>query len=211
MPRGNIVIDAWIDGESAFCVVYRYGNSPKTLGIRVTVDGDPMQPAADDPVQFGQEVATGDIGEPLGTVARNLRPDPAGIHWWGYLDEQLPVKGVEEPRPRPDRDLQESILAEMRAFDDWVSVADVLKVMGTTSFVADRADVRAVLDCVDASERLRLGRVGERFEEIGKPIPVAALVDRIFAENGPADRSAAMMELFIDDTGDVWGAPDPGR
>lgn len=94
--------------------------------------------------------------------------------------------------------LTEMILSEMRAVEDWVSVADVLKVMGTTSFVADRGDVRRVLDCVDTSDRLRLGRVSNRFDVIAKPIPVTELVDRIFSEDGPADRSAAMMELFIE-------------
>lgn len=94
--------------------------------------------------------------------------------------------------------LTEMILSEMHAVEDWVSIADVLKVMGTTSFVADRGDVRRVLDCVDTSDRLRLGHVSNQFDEIAKPIPVTELVDRIFSEDGPADRSAAMMELFID-------------
>ncbi|UGQ55233.1 hypothetical protein LRL17_30030 (plasmid) [Rhodococcus qingshengii] len=93
--------------------------------------------------------------------------------------------------------LTEMILSEMHAVEDWVSIADVLKAMGTTSFVADRGDVQRVLDCVDTSDQLRLGRVGDQFVEIAKPLPVTELMDRIFSEDGPADRSAAMMELFI--------------
>lgn len=213
------VVDAWVEDESAFCVLYRYREYPHTLGIRRSVN-DYHYPggAADiDPAQFGKDVATGDIGEPLGTVAQKLKPDTAGVHWWGSLGELLPLKNVDEQadsrRPslepirsltsaRDDRELSamnitDLILDEMRAVNDWVAIADVLKVLETTSFVAGRDDVRRILDCVDVSDRLRLGRVLERFEEIPKPIPVAALVDRIFSEEDPADRSAAMMELFI--------------
>lgn len=96
-------------------------------------------------------------------------------------------------------DIEEAlILEQIRFFGDWVSVADVLKGMGTTSFVAGRDDVRCVLEGVDSSARLRLGRVGTSFVEVPKPIPVAALLDRIFSEDDASDRSAAMMELFID-------------
>lgn len=94
--------------------------------------------------------------------------------------------------------LTEMILSEMHAVADWVSIADVLKVMGSTSFVAERSDVQRVLDGVDTSEQLQLGRVDDQFVEIAKPLPVTELMDRIFSEDGPADRSAAMMELFID-------------
>ncbi|MDH6284060.1 hypothetical protein [Prescottella agglutinans] len=91
MAWGVGVIDAWADGDTAFCVVYRYHSYPRTLGLRLTVDDWPNGAAAEDPVAFGQDVATGDLGEPLGTVARNLRPDAAGIHWWGSLGESLPA------------------------------------------------------------------------------------------------------------------------
>lgn len=217
------VVDAWVEDESAFCVLYRYREYPHTLGIRRSVN-DYHYPngAADlDPAQFGKDVATDDIGEPLGTVARKLRPDATGIHWWGSLGESLPSKNVDKavnghrlsPEPvrslttaRDDRELPAMnittlILDEMRAVNDWVSIADVLKVMGTTSFVAGRDDVRRILDCVDVSDQLRLGRVSNRFDEIPKPIPVAALADRIFGESGPSDRSAAMMALFI---AEIW-------
>ncbi|MEA1798898.1 hypothetical protein [Rhodococcus qingshengii] len=213
------VVDAWAEDESAFCVLYRYREYPHILGIRRSVN-DYHYPGGEadiDPAQFGQDVATGDIGEPLGTVAHKLKPDTAGVHWWGSIGESLPSKNTDKaanghrPSPEPvrslttkrdDRELSAMnitnlIVDELRAVNDWVSIADLLKVMGTTSFVAGRDDVRRILDCVDASDRLRLGRVSNRFDEIPKPIPVAALVDRIFGVSGPSDRSAAMMELFI--------------
>lgn len=100
----------------------------------------------------------------------------------------------------PD-ELADRIVTEMHEVDDWVSVADVLKVMGTSSFGAGRADVESVLACVDASDRLRLGRVHTEYEEIPKPIPVEALLDRIFRENNSSERSALMMELFVAESG----------
>lgn len=95
-------------------------------------------------------------------------------------------------------DPAELIVVEMRAVDDWVSVAAALGVMGISSFTAGRDDVRYVLDCVDTSDRLRLGRVGDRFEEISKPLPIAELLETIFREDDAGDRTAAMMGLFID-------------
>ncbi|TWH52631.1 uncharacterized protein DUF2716 [Rhodococcus rhodochrous J38] len=95
-------------------------------------------------------------------------------------------------------DLAELIVVEMRAVDDWVSVAAALGVMGISPFTADPDEVRDVLDCVDTSDRLRLGRVTGRFEEINKPLPIAALLESIFREDDPGDRTAAMMGLFID-------------
>lgn len=98
----------------------------------------------------------------------------------------------------PD-DLEDKILTEMRQMREWISLADALKVVGTNSWVADREAVRSVLHCVDASGRLRLGRVDTRYREIPKPLPVAALLDRIFSEEDASDRSFAMMQLFIDE------------
>ncbi|WP_143153700.1 hypothetical protein [Rhodococcus rhodnii] len=69
--------------------------------------------------------------------------------------------------------------------------------MGTTSFVAARDVVESVLSCIDSSGNLELGIVTNRFETIPKPLPVEALLDRIFAEQDAGDRSAKMMELFI--------------
>ncbi|MBF4478253.1 hypothetical protein SAMN02745947_05541 [Rhodococcus rhodochrous J3] len=101
----------------------------------------------------------------------------------------------------PDRNtLEELLVAERRAMRDWVSIADVLKVMGTNSWVAGREGVRSVLDCIDTSPRLRLGRVDSQYREIPKPLPVDELLDRIFTIDDAADRSFEMMQLFIDTT-----------
>lgn len=86
------VADAWTDGPDAFCVVYRYMTVAKTLGIRMTKSGPHPAAETEDAERFGREVADFDIGEPLGTVANNLRPDRNGIDWWGYLDAKTPVK-----------------------------------------------------------------------------------------------------------------------
>lgn len=89
------VVDAWVDGGSAFCVVYRYRDAPTTIGLRSTADEDLHVAAAVEreefgPEQFGRWVADFDIGEPLGSVARGLRTDEHGIGWWGALERTLP-------------------------------------------------------------------------------------------------------------------------
>jgi hypothetical protein len=94
-------------------------------------------------------------------------------------------------------DLEKRILEEMREVDDWISIADALKLMGTNSFVAVSDDVRRVLECVDRSDVLRLGRIVNRLEAIPKPLPVDTIVERVMAPDSPADRSGLMMELFI--------------
>ncbi|WP_143546083.1 MULTISPECIES: hypothetical protein [Nocardiaceae] len=64
----------------------------KTLGIRMTQSGPPPVADTADAGRFGREVADFDIGEPLGTVANNLRQDKNGVDWWGYLDADTPEK-----------------------------------------------------------------------------------------------------------------------
>ncbi|MDJ0360647.1 hypothetical protein [Rhodococcus sp. H29-C3] len=86
------VADAWTDGPDAFCVVYRYMTVAKILEIRMTQSGPPPAAETADAERFGREVADFDIGEPLGTVAHNLRQDKNGIYWWGYLDAETPEK-----------------------------------------------------------------------------------------------------------------------
>ena len=208
------ILDAWVEGDSAFCVVYRYADAPHTLGTRRLVDdhGDPYGPGADDPEQFGRNVATGDISEPLGTVARALQSDAAGVYWWGSLGEFLPSppdahQGAvmpADPRTRtrclrdmPAEAIEAAILGEIRYVNDWVSLAAAFAPLGTSSWAATPRDVQRVLDCINTSARLRLGRVGNRFDEIPKPLPVSALVGQIIGGETPADRSASMMALFI--------------
>lgn len=116
------VVDAWIDGADAFCVVYHPPyDEGRVVGLRrsrseavetrtwrlgdMTTWGYPMDlsgprdEAGDaahliDPVAFGWNVADFDIGEPLGFVVTILRYDRGDIGWWGSLDTELP-----EPPP----------------------------------------------------------------------------------------------------------------
>lgn len=208
------VVDAWVEDDSAFCVVYRYRDYPHTLGVRQRASdhNDPYGPGLDDPEQFGRTVATSDIGEPLGTVARALQPDAAGVHWWGTLGDFLPSppdghRGIVQRADPPtktrrvhdlsDEAVEAAILDEIRYADDWVSIAAALAPLGSNSWVAERSEVQRVLECVDASERLCLGRVSDRFDEVPEPLPIAAILDRIFSHNDRSDRVFAMMELFI--------------
>ena len=101
----------------------------------------------------------------------------------------------------PDQaSLEEQLLAELREMRDWVSIAGVLHLLGTSSWVAGREAVRPVLECIDTSPRLRIGRVDSQYREIPKPLPVEELLDRIFTIGDAADRSFEMMQLFIDTT-----------
>lgn len=93
--------------------------------------------------------------------------------------------------------LERRILDEMHEVDDWIFIAHALTLMGTSSFIAGSDDVRRVLECVDQSKVLRLGRIVNRLEAIPKPLPVDTIVERIMAPDSPADRSGLMMELFI--------------
>ena len=102
------VLDAWVDGSDAFCVVYQSPYQAGEVGIRRTVDDvassrnqkyrpDDMTGGYDmgsakipDPVAFGCNVADFDIGEP-GTGA--LRHDErSGTSWWGSLGDALPLR-----------------------------------------------------------------------------------------------------------------------
>ncbi|MBF6134218.1 hypothetical protein IU501_14575 [Nocardia otitidiscaviarum] len=87
------VIDAWVEDEWTFVVVYRSPYFDGPLALRSsTYDAhtnafssmsSPRLADAPDPVQFGRDVADFDIGEPLGAMRENLRVDGDGIHWWG--------------------------------------------------------------------------------------------------------------------------------
>ncbi|MFC7959267.1 hypothetical protein [Rhodococcoides kroppenstedtii] len=85
----------------------------------------------------------------------------------------------------------------MHEVRDWISIAHALTLIGRSSFVASGDDVRRVLECVDRSDVLRLGRIVNRLEAIPKPLPVDAIIDRVMTPGNPADRSGLMMELFI--------------
>ncbi|WJJ14433.1 hypothetical protein P9990_26860 (plasmid) [Prescottella equi] len=97
-------------------------------------------------------------------------------------------------------EITDVIIAEIRSFNDWVSIADVLKALGNSSFAAGRDDVKQIFDCVNSSSRIKIGRVHSGYEEIRKPVPVDAMLDNIFSEDKASDRSALMMELFLAET-----------
>lgn len=98
-----------------------------------------------------------------------------------------------------DDDLVNKILHGIIEVDDWLSIADVLKLMGTNSWDAVRSDVRSILVCVNNSDLLKLGRVSDKYDEISKPVPVEALLDHIFGSMDSSDRSGLMMALFLAD------------
>lgn len=98
-----------------------------------------------------------------------------------------------------DDDLIHKILDGITEVNDWLSLADVLKVMGTNSWDAVRSDVRSILDCVNNSELLKLGRISDKYDEIPKPVPVEALLDHIFGPINSSDRSELMMALVVAD------------
>jgi hypothetical protein len=100
------VLDAWVDGADAFCVVYQAPYEHREVGIRRSLDdassSHKYRPGAmtngydmgnakiPDPIAFGSNVADFDIGEP-GTGP--LRYDEgSGTSWWGSFGDALPLK-----------------------------------------------------------------------------------------------------------------------
>ena len=101
------VLDAWVDGPDAFCVVYQPPYQDGEVGIRRSADDaatstqgyrpgdltdgyDLGSAEIPDPVAFGWNVADFDIGEP-GTGP--LRHDEnSGSSWWGSLGDALPMR-----------------------------------------------------------------------------------------------------------------------
>jgi hypothetical protein len=101
------VLDAWVDGPDAFCVVYQTPYANGEVGIRRSVDDassnnrkyrpgemtdgyDMGSAEIPDPVAFGWNVADFDIGEP-GTALLRYDED-SGTSWWGSLGEALPTR-----------------------------------------------------------------------------------------------------------------------
>ncbi len=113
------VEDAWVDGEDAFCVVYRPPrDAGRVVGVRrerndaidpgewrlgdMTTWGYDLGPTATgqvDPMPFGWNVADFDIGEPLGYVATILRADDTGVEWWGTVGSELPRRPQRRRKP----------------------------------------------------------------------------------------------------------------
>jgi hypothetical protein len=102
------VLDAWVDGPYAFCVVYQSPYEAGKIGIRRTVDAaasprsqksrpgemtkgyDMGSAKIPDPVAFGWNVADFEIGEPGTGLLR--RDEDSGTSWWGSLGDALPMR-----------------------------------------------------------------------------------------------------------------------
>ena len=103
------VLDAWVDGPDAFCVVYQTPYETGGVGIRRTVDDaassrnqkyrpgqmtegyDMGNAKIPDPVAFGWNVADFDIGDP-GTDGPLRHDEDSGTSWWGSLGDALPTR-----------------------------------------------------------------------------------------------------------------------
>ena len=102
------VLDAWVDGPDAFCVVYQSPYEDGEVGIRRTVDDasprnqknrpgemtesyDMGSAEIPDPVAFGWNVADFDIGDP-GTDGPLRHDEDSGTSWWGSLGDALPLR-----------------------------------------------------------------------------------------------------------------------
>ena len=103
------VLDAWVDGPDAFCVVYQSPYEAGEFGIRRTVDDaassrnqkhrpgemteyyDMGNAEIPDPVAFGWNVADLDIGDP-GTDGPLRHDEDSGTSWWGSLGDALPTR-----------------------------------------------------------------------------------------------------------------------
>jgi hypothetical protein len=101
------VLDAWVDGPDAFCVVYQSPYADEEVGIRRTADDassrnqkyrpgevtdgyDMGSAEMPDPVAFGWNVADFDIGEPRTGPLRH--DEDSRTSWWGSLGDTLPVR-----------------------------------------------------------------------------------------------------------------------
>lgn len=74
-----VVIDAWVESDEVFCLVYRYedkGFFDGVLGLRRTVEPDWSIDGIVD------HVLVEELGEPLGAMEDELSPDDAGVMWW---------------------------------------------------------------------------------------------------------------------------------
>jgi hypothetical protein len=103
------VLDAWVDGPDAFCVVYQSPYQAGDVGIRRTADDaasprnqkyrprertrycDMGSAEIPDPVAFGWTVADLDIGDP-GTEGPLRHDKESGTTWWGSLGDALPTR-----------------------------------------------------------------------------------------------------------------------
>lgn len=67
------VLRSWIEGESPLCIVYRSPHYDGMLGLRRDVTDPDYE--FDTPEELGEEIAYGDIDEPLGSAGDSIRVD----------------------------------------------------------------------------------------------------------------------------------------
>ncbi len=66
----------WAEGEDTICVVYEGWWYPGTLGLRRKVEANvPVEHVVED-------MLSGDLGEPLGSLVDTLVLDDNGVMWW---------------------------------------------------------------------------------------------------------------------------------
>ena len=91
-----------------------------------------------------------------------------------------------------------ALLTEFRDSGDWVTLAAAVELFGTSSFIARKADLRPILECVNDEQRMYLISAHLRYRRAPKPIPIEALLNEIFSKSEDSDRAAAMMEYLVD-------------
>lgn len=105
-------------------------------------------------------------------------------------------------------DITGSLVEEFRTTRDWVTLAAAVELLGISSFVASRADLRPILECVNHDPTMHLISAHLHYRRTPKPIPIEALLDEIFAPGAASDRAAAMMEYLVDIDDDLTPDPD---
>jgi hypothetical protein len=79
-----VVHDGWTVGELGFCISYERESFEGKIGFYSALpnhDGSYGTDRTGDPSGHGSDVAYFTVLEPLGSHAKRLRPDQAGISW----------------------------------------------------------------------------------------------------------------------------------
>jgi hypothetical protein len=87
------VVAAWADTPSSLCIVYRCPWFTETIGFRASnQDPDMWGGTPEDPEDFGGMLADFELGDPWIVTRPPLVRGPDGVHWWGEIDEGIPVR-----------------------------------------------------------------------------------------------------------------------
>lgn len=90
------------------------------------------------------------------------------------------------------------VTGEIRGTGDWVSLAAAVELLGVSSFVADRDDLRPILFCVRDEPGMHLISMRRDYQRLAEPLDAEMLLAEIFGHATSSDRAAAMMEYLID-------------